>query len=141
LAGGFVAAWCAAMQVGGGGLGRAWCLFGGGGVVRGRARGVRGEARGGLRALLRSACALSPTKPPAPTPPPPKQNQTHPTPNPQTQNKPDPQPKLSSLDAGALARLLGCLAALRHEPDPAFMRAFGSEVNSKLPLFDDRWGL
>lgn len=90
---------------------------------------MRGEARGGLRALLRSACALSPTKPPAPTP------------NPQTQNKPDPQPKLSSLDAGALARLLGCLAALRHEPDPAFMRAFGSEVNSKLPLFDDRWGL
>lgn len=48
------------------------------------------------------------------------------------------QPKLSSLDAGGLARLMGSMAALKHEPEAAFMRAYCSEVYQKLPLFDDK---
>jgi hypothetical protein len=33
---------------------------------------------------------------------------------------------------------MGSMAAIKYEPEPAFMRAYCSEVYSKLPLFDDR---
>lgn len=60
------------------------------------------------------------------------------TPPPKIQNNAQPQPKLGSLDAGALARLMGALAALKADPEPSFLRAYAAEVYQKLPLFDDR---
>ena len=59
-------------------------------------------------------------------------------PPPKIQNNAQPQPKLGSLDAGALARLMGALAALKADPEPSFLRAYAAEVYQKLPLFDDR---